>query len=84
MTINLLFCLAFATLCFEHVAQTWAKKNVLLIMADDMRAEAEPYRNHWGFSVAPDELHTPNLVDLAANGTTFLKAYCQVPLCGPR
>ena len=51
-----------------------------IIIADDMRLEAEPYRNHWGFSVAPDELHTPNLEGLAKNGTTFHRAYRKVSL----
>lgn len=59
-------------------------QNVLLIMADDMRPEAEPFRSSFGWSVSPNDLHTPNLKRLASKGTTFQKAYCQYPICGPR
>ena len=51
-------------------------------MADDERAEAQPYRNHPGFSIGPNELHIRNLEDLAKNAT-FHRAYSQVSLCGP-
>ena len=58
--------------------------NILFIMADDMRPEAEPFRDNWGWSVSPDDTFTPNLVELANRGTTFQNAYCQYSICGPR
>ena len=61
-----------------------AKKNVLFIMVDDMRVQTEVYRDHSGFSVAPPNLYTPHLDELAETSTTFYRAYCQVALCGPR
>ena len=53
-------------------------------MVDDMRVQTEVYRHHSGFSVAPTNLHTPHLDELAETSTTFFRAYCQVALCGPR
>ena len=52
-------------------------KNILFIMADDLRPEAEPFRGNWGWSVSPDDTLTPNLQKLADKGTTFQNAYCQ-------
>eukprot|EP00041_Stephanoeca_diplocostata_P033162 m.1087975 g.1087975 ORF g.1087975 m.1087975 type:complete len:725 (+) comp24285_c0_seq20:131-2305(+) len=52
------------------------QKNVLLIGVDDLRPDiAGPY--------GQDFVKTPNLDRLAARGTTFLRAYCQVALCSP-
>ena len=59
-------------------------KNILFIMADDMRLEAEPFRGNWGWSVSPDDTLTPSLQKLADKGTTFQNAYCQFSICGPR
>ena len=59
------------------------KKNILFIMADDMRPEAEPFPGNWGWSVSPDDTLTPNLQKLAEKGTMFQNAYCQYSICGP-
>ena len=51
------------------------RMNVLFIASDDMRPELGCYgANH---------IHSPNLDRLAANGTTFLRAYCQQAVCSP-
>ena len=67
-----------------NLVSVTARKNVLFIMVDDMRVQTEVYRDHSGFSVAPPNLYTPHLDELAETSTTFYRAYCQVALCGPR
>ena len=67
-----------------NLVSVTARKNVLFIMVDDMWVQTEVYRHHSGFSVAPTNLHTPHLDELAETSTTFFRAYCQVALCGPR
>lgn len=58
---------------------TWAdeiqKPNVLFIMADDLCTALSGYGH--------PQCKTPNLDRLAEQGTTFTRAYCQFPLCGP-
>ena len=49
--------------------------NVLLIVCDDLNT-------HVSTSGYPD-IHTPAFDALAAAGTTFRRAYCQYPVCGP-
>ncbi|MCP5265087.1 MAG: sulfatase-like hydrolase/transferase [Burkholderiaceae bacterium] len=51
-------------------------RNVLFIMADQLRAD---YLSCYGHRA----LRTPNLDALAAMGTRFTRAYCQAPVCGP-
>jgi iduronate 2-sulfatase len=48
---------------------------VLFVISDDLSARISPagYR----------AIHTPQLERLAAEGTTFRRAYCQYPVCGP-
>ena len=64
------------TLC--HGASTYAeppRKNVLLIIIDDLR----PNLGCYGDPIAV----TPNIDRLAASGTRFSAAYCQYPICNP-
>ncbi len=50
--------------------------NILFIMTDQQTAKATSHRgNPW--------LKTPHMDRLAQHGTTFTRAYCPQPLCGP-
>ncbi len=51
------------------------KKNILMIVVDDLRPEIGCF--------GKDKLHTPHLDALAAGGMQFDRAYCQVPICMP-
>ena len=50
------------------------KPNVLFIAVDDLR----PQLNCYGHK----QMLSPNIDRLAAAGVTFLRSYCQVPVCG--
>jgi arylsulfatase A-like enzyme len=56
-----------------------AVKNILFIMADQMRADC------WGAGLGRpgSKLETPALEALARRGTRFERAYCPSPICGP-
>merc|ERR1711971_27645 len=57
------------------------RKNVLMIIADDLRPNLNSYLPTPSFS--SPEIHTPNLDELAASSTVFNRAYVQYALCGP-
>ncbi len=50
------------------------KPNILFIAVDDLRPQLGCY--------GQDQIISPNIDRLAANGTMFTRAYCQVPVCG--
>ena len=50
--------------------------NVLFLMADDMRPELGCY--------GVEEVKTPNIDRLAAEGVVFRNAYCNIPVSGIR
>jgi arylsulfatase A-like enzyme len=50
------------------------KPNVLFIAVDDLRPELGCYGHQ--------QIMSPNIDKLAANGLTFVNAYCNVPVCG--
>ena len=51
------------------------KKNVLILLVDDLRVELGCYGN--------TQVKSPNIDKLATEGTKFTKAYCQQAICGP-
>lgn len=55
---------------------SFSAKNILLIMADDMK-------NFAGVSGAHPQVKTPNIDKLASKGVTFRKAFCPSPVCLP-
>lgn len=62
------------------VQPVWGQKsdklNVLFIISDDLTATAlSSYEN--------PACNTPNIDELASEGTRFTRAYCQYPVCGP-
>jgi len=56
-------------------AEPAQKPNVLFIPVDDLRIQLGCYGHR--------ETLSPNIDRLAAEGTLFQRAYCQVPVCGP-
>ena len=61
------------------VVQSFAQQsqplpNVIFIIVDDLRPELNLYGN--------DFIKSPNIDALAAQGITFNRAYCNVPVCG--
>ncbi|MBI0398227.1 sulfatase [Cyclobacterium marinum] len=68
-----LLCLS---LSVETMAQKSKKPNILFIISDDLTTTAvSSYENAAGY--------TPNIDQLAEEGTRFTRAYCQYPVCGP-
>lgn len=55
--------------------QVEPKKNVLLIVVDDLRPDLGCYGNA--------QMRTPHIDRLAASGLTFLRSYCQQAVCNP-
>jgi arylsulfatase A-like enzyme len=51
------------------------RKNVLLIVVDDLRPQLGAY--------GLDFMHTPNMDRLASEGTVFDRAYVQIAICSP-
>ena len=59
---------------FLRAATPAKKPNVLFIAVDDLRPELGCYGHKW--------IKSPNIDKLAAAGTVFNRAYCQVAVCG--
>lgn len=64
------------TMYYDSFAQQAKRPNVLLIMTDQQTAAAMS-------SAGNQDLHTPAMDKLAANGVRFTRAYCAQPLCTP-
>ncbi|MEM7015154.1 MAG: sulfatase, partial [Verrucomicrobiota bacterium] len=56
-------------------AQKGNRKNVLLVVCDDLNTHVSPS----GY----DPIHTPALAQFASESLTFNRAFCQYPVCGP-
>lgn len=66
--------LALGLLAISNLGFSAQRLNVLFIAVDDLRPELKCYGNQ--------EIHSPNINALAARGTLFERAYCQVAVCG--
>ncbi|SVD89810.1 uncharacterized protein METZ01_LOCUS442664, partial [marine metagenome] len=66
----------FALFVFLGLSAQATVKNVLLIVSDDLKADA---LGCYGNKIA----HTPHLDQLAKEGTLFRNAYCQGTVCRP-
>jgi len=64
------------TLILAATLHAVEKPNVLFIAVDDLNDWVGPLGGH-------PQAKTPNFDRLAAQGTTFLNAHCQAPLCNP-
>lgn len=71
------FSVVLITICTATVfSQERSRPNVLFIISDDLTTTAlSSYEN--------TACHTPNIDQLASEGTIFTRAYCQYPVCGP-
>lgn len=67
-------CMAFVSCHVEKKRPN--KPNVLFIIADDLTTTAV---SSYGNKVS----QTPNIDQLASEGTRYTRAYCQYPVCGP-
>ena len=75
--INVLF------LAFVHVALASKPKNVLFLVADDMRPNLGAYKGFNEPLYSEPKMHTPNLDALAAKSLLFNNAFDQESMCSP-
>lgn len=63
---------------YQHTAFTQApdNPNIIFIILDDLNDFVEGYNGH-------PQTETPGISTIAENGTTFTRAYCTSPQCGP-
>ena len=66
--------IALVTVVQSFAQQSQPLPNVLFIIVDDLRPELNLY--------GKDFIKSPNIDALAAQGITFNRAYCNVPVCG--
>ena len=70
-----LLALACASPAQAETARLTKRPNVLFVISDDLSARISP--------AGYDGVQTPVLDRLAKESTTFRRAYCQYPVCGP-
>jgi choline-sulfatase len=66
--------LAGCKITVEKNDQSPEQRNVVLILVDDLRPQLGVYGN--------EQMKTPHMDQLAKEGVTFTRAYCNVPVCG--
>jgi len=71
----ILFTTAFANSAIAYQQETQAKRNVVFVLLDDLRYD--------GMGFLQEELQTPNIDELAANGVHFPNAVVTSSLCSP-
>ncbi|XP_060605035.1 iduronate 2-sulfatase-like [Ruditapes philippinarum] len=59
------------------------RKNVLFLIADDMRAQIGAYEGKHFPAVVSPKMHTPNIDTLASRSLLLERAYCQLAICAP-
>ena len=66
--------LFFSVLQLITTAQETKPKNILFVIVDDLRVQAD--------ILGQNQMITPNIDKLGQQGVVFNRAYCQVPTCG--
>ncbi|MBC8045247.1 MAG: sulfatase-like hydrolase/transferase [Fimbriimonadaceae bacterium] len=74
--LNLLFVILFISNGANLFSQSTEQPNIIFIILDDLNDYVEDYDGQ-------PQVETPNIHAIADNGTTFTKAYCTSPQCGP-
>ena len=69
-----ILCILSATGFLWNGAAEQPRPNVLMIAVDDLRPELACY--------GADQIHSPHIDALAAEGLLFERAYCQIAVCG--
>ncbi|CAH1796666.1 unnamed protein product, partial [Owenia fusiformis] len=59
------------------------RKNILFLMADDLRPQLGAYRGKYFPAPVHPHMHTPNIDHLASRSLLLKRAYCQLALCCP-
>ncbi|MCR9200424.1 MAG: sulfatase [Planctomycetaceae bacterium] len=67
--------LCLSLLLLTSAASAADRPNILFIVCDDLNTHVS--------SSGYEHIHTPTFDELAASGTTFTRAFCQYPVCGP-
>ena len=71
------------TFLFVHDAAAEKTKNVLFLVADDMRPNLGAYKDFNKHLYSQPKMHTPNLDALAEKSLLFNNAFAQESLCSP-
>ena len=70
-------------LIFTSEAEDAGRKNVLFLMADDLRVQLGSYEGSYFASPEHPKMHTPNLDRLASKSMLLKRAYVQQAVCSP-